>query len=363
MIRASRRVNGRRVPITAPQGRRYTTPAPVRGWNARDSLAAMREDEATILDNWFPEESSIRIRRGSEDHATGLTGAVESLMTYASGTAEKMFAAAANAVYEVTSAGAVGLAEFSGMTNNRWQHANFGTSAGNFLYIVNGADAPRYYGGSSWTTPTITGSGLTASDLVHVNVFKRRLFFVEKDTLSFWYFPVETIAGSITRFRLDPLCPLGGSLMAMGTWTLEGGAGIDDYAVFITSKGEAVIFQGTDPGDSSAWSLVGVYRVGAPIGRRCFAKVGGELAVVTEDGFIVLSQFLPVGRAGGARALSDRISGAVSDAVRDRRANYGWQPIVYPAGHMTLFNIPIRENVESHQYVRNTNTGAWCRFK
>jgi len=323
----------------------------------------MREDEATILDNWFPEESSVRIRRGSASHATGLGSTVESVMTYAGGASEKMFAAADGAVYETTNSGAVGAAEFSSMLNNRWQHDNFGNSAGNFLYIVNGFDAPRYYDGSSWTVPTITGSGLTASNLIYVNAFKRRLFFIEKNTLSFWYFPVETIAGAITRFRLDPLSKLGGYLMAMGNWTVDGGDGIDDYAIFLTSKGEVFIFQGTDPGDANNWAHVGTYRIGAPIGRRCLEKLGSEIIAVTEDGFVPMSQFLPSGRAGGAKALSDRVSGAISDAVRDRRTNFGWQPIVYPAGHMMLFNVPIRESIEAHQYVLNTNTGAWCRFK
>lgn len=361
MIRAARRVRGGVQSLARQRSVGASTPAPVKGWNARDNIADMDPDEALKLDNWFPERERARVRRGFADHVTGFTGAVESLMAYSIGTTNKLFAAANNEIYDASSSGTVGSAEQTSLTNNRWQHVNFGTSAGNFLYIVNGADAPRYYDGSSWTSPTITGSGLTATNIIHINAFKRRIFMIEANTLSFWYFPVETISGSISRFRLDPLCNLGGYIMAMGTWTRDGGDGLDDLAAFVTSKGEVIVYQGTDPGDATNWSLVGRFEIGAPIGRRCLVKAGGDLIVVTEDGFVPMSKIIS-GRGNQGVAISDRIVGAVNDAVRDYRGNFGWQPILYKAGSMALFNIPVTENGTAHQYVLNTSTEAWCRF-
>lgn len=358
-MRQPRRVNAARSQVS----RGESVPAPVRGWNARDSLADMPPDQAVVLDNWFPKPEEVSIRKGFSGHVTGIASATESLMAYhPPGSGAKLFAAANSAVYDVTIAGAVGAASFSSLTNVRFQHVNFGNSAGNFLYICNGADAPRYWDGSTWTSPTITGSGLTASNLIHVNVFKRRLFFVENNTLSFWYFPVETISGAITEFRLDGLAKLGGYLMAMGTWTRDSGDGIDDLAVFLTSKGEVIIYQGTDPGDAAAWALVGVFNIGAPIGRRCMFKVGAELIVVTEDGFLPISKAIAGARTSDRLALSDNISGAVTAAVDSYKTNFGWQPILYPSGKMALFNVPIKESLEAHQYVMNTTTGAWSRF-
>lgn len=344
----------------AGRNRPHTTPAPVRGWNERDALANMKEDDAVRLDNWFPEETSVRVRRGHTEHATGLVTDVESLMSWSGPSSAKLFAGANDRIYEVTSSGAVGSADVTGLTSNRWQHVMFGTSAGNFLYIVNGNDDPRYYDGTSWTIPSITGSGLTPSDFIHVNAFKQRLFFVERQTLSFWYFSTSSVAGAATEFDLAPYCRLGGELMAMGTWTRDGGDGVDDYAVFLTSEGEVVIFQGTDPGDANNWSLVGVFQIGPPIGRRCIEKIGADLVVVTEDGFSPLSRFLASGRASEKAALSDRISGAVTEAVRDNKTRFGWQPVFYPSGNMVLFNIPTV--AEAHQFVSNSTTGAWCRF-
>ena len=67
----------------------------------------------------------------------------------------------------------------------RWQWTNFGDGTNNYLIMVNGADAPLYYNGSAWTV--ITGvstpalSGVTLSDLVHVNEYKGRHVFYHMD--------------------------------------------------------------------------------------------------------------------------------------------------------------------------------------
>ena len=332
MIRPSKILGRRRVMLSRGNARSHTMPPPYNGWNARDALIAMKDDDATILDNWFPERTFVRSRGGTAAHATGLPSFVESLMTWAGPTSSKMFAASGGTIHEVSAAAAVGSPDISSLTNARWQHVNFANSAGNYLYIVNGSDAPRYYNGSSWTTPTITGAGLTASNFIHVNAFKNQLWFVEKNSQSFWYFPVETISGAITEFDLGPRFTLGGYLVATGTWTVDGSNGPSNYGIFVTSKGEVIIYQGTDPGDAGAWQHMGTFNIGAPIGRRCLMSVGGEMVVLTSDGFIGLSQVLPTGRARADRAYSDQISGAVEEVIGKHRSNFGWQAILTRMG-------------------------------
>lgn len=349
-------------PIGGARGRATarSTPAPVGGWNARDSLAEMKPHEAVILDNWFPQTSNVRIRRGSAQHATGVgAGAVETLFEYAHGATRKLLAASGGAIYDATTSGAVGAALGSGFANDRWQHVNF---AG-YSILVNGADTPRKFDGTTLTTTTITGSGLTATDLVHVTEFKARLYFVEKDSLNAWYLAVGAIAGSASKLDFSSFCKLGGALAAIGSWSRDGGAGVDDFAVFVTTMGEVLIFQGTDPGSAETWALVGVFRVGAPVGRRCLFKFGPDLVVLTSDGFVPLSRMLPTDRSAPQYAMSDRIGNAVNAAVRVYGGNFGWQGVLYPKGTMALFNVPVGENVTSHQYVVNMVTGAWCRFK
>ena len=78
-------------------------PAPVGGWNARDSLANMAPTDAVQLENYFPGVSNVNLRGGYSKHATGLPDDVETLMTYSGGTADKMFAVSDGKIYDVTS--------------------------------------------------------------------------------------------------------------------------------------------------------------------------------------------------------------------------------------------------------------------
>lgn len=73
----------------------YSLPAPVGGWNARDSVADMDEKDAVKMVNWFPETTDVRVRKGSADHVTGIGAQVESLMPYNSPDGTKTLFAAA----------------------------------------------------------------------------------------------------------------------------------------------------------------------------------------------------------------------------------------------------------------------------
>ena len=112
-------------------------PAPVGGWNARDSIAAMPVKDAVIMDNFFCMPTSVAVRNGMSKHATELPDTVESLMVY-EGASTKIFAASGTEFYDVTSAGAVGAAVVTGLTNARWNHINFGNSGGRHFYACNG---------------------------------------------------------------------------------------------------------------------------------------------------------------------------------------------------------------------------------
>ena len=54
-------------------------PAPVGGWNVRDSLANMEPMDAVTMVNMFPTVSSAVLRGGYSQHATGLDGATHAV--------------------------------------------------------------------------------------------------------------------------------------------------------------------------------------------------------------------------------------------------------------------------------------------
>ena len=318
----------------------------------------MAPTDALILDNFFPTVADVRLRKGHTTHATGLGANVESLLPWRGPASEKLFGAAGANIYEVTSAGAVGSAVVSSLTNARFQHCNVTNAGGSYLWICNGADAPRHYDGATWSTPTLTG--VTGSNIINVEVFKERLFFAPKDQLAFWYLPVNAIAGAVSSFDLGQVCALGGYLLAIGTWTRDAGNGPDDYIAFVTSEGEIAVYQGTDPSSASAWSIVGLYRIGRPIGRRCCCKLGSDLIVLTEDGVVSMGEVVSVGVA--ARGLTDKIRGLISAETANKLSNYGWELCHHARGSMLLVNVPAASSM-SDQYVMNTQTGAWCRFR
>jgi len=273
-----------------------TLPSPVGGRNARDSLTAMGSTDAVTMTNWFPDTTEVRSRHGFSNHATGLPTQVETLMDYEGGATSKLFGISDGKVYDCTSAGAVGAAAVSGLTNSRWQYVNIATSGGNYLYMANGVDAPRLYDNSTWTTitgasvPAITG--VTTTTLNNPCVFKNRLWFIQVNTLKAWYLPVQSVGGAAETLDMSAYCQLGGYLLAVATWTIDSGTGVDDYLVFVTSKGEVLVWQGTDVSNPSTWSLKGVWRVGAPIGSRCLYKYQGDLLYICRDGVLPLSAAL-----------------------------------------------------------------------
>lgn len=356
------------IPMTAKRRVSSTTSlqSPTGGLNAKDPIASMKETDAVEMENYFPEPSRVVSRNGYQSHSTGITGNVETLAVYNNGVTKKLFSVVDGDVFDSTSAGAVGAAEVTGLTNSRFQTINMGTAGGFFLMMVNGEDKLQYYDGSAWDVDgggTYAITGVDTADCVHINNFKNRVWLIEKDSFNAWYLPVSSIAGAANNLDLSGLFKLGGYLMAMANWTIDNAAGVDDYAAFITSEGEVALYKGTDPSSANTWALVGTFRMGKPIGRRCFCKAGADVLVITSDGAFPLSKALLTDRAQKNLAATDKISNLVNSDIISYGSNFGWQPIIYPEGQKLILNVPTTEGNTSIQYVMNTTHGAWCKFK
>ena len=353
IARAARRRGGAR-----PAVRGESIPAPVKGWNARDPLFDMDAGYATRLDNYVPQTGHVSLRRGSAPHATGLGDRpVETLFAYRSGDRAHLLACAGGAIRDVTAAGEAGPALASGLASDRWQVANF---AGRGI-LVNGRDAPLVYDGRTVRAAAFTGPS-SLDGLAQVHPFKRRLLFLERDQASFRYGGIEAIAGGLEAYPLAAVHPGGGRALALGTMTVDGGAGIDDLLAIFMESGDVLVYAGTDPARAESFALIGIFHVGRVVGARPLVKLGPELVAITADGYIPLTPFLRSGRARRELAVSDRISGAVGEAVRRHGDSFGWQGILYPRANWLLFNVPKVAGRQAEQHVMNTQTGAWCRF-
>lgn len=336
--------------------------APVAGWNAKNDLSDMEDGDAIVLDNMITTEMGVKLREGYTSWLTGAGGQIQSLMEYAGidGSVE-LFAANATDIYDATSQGAVGAAVQTGLGSGKWQHSMFSTAGGNFLVAANGVDSVRNYDGTTWTTPAITN--VTSANLITVTVHQSRLWFCEKNTLKIWYLPATSIAGAATAIDFGPVSRLGGYLVGMATWTRDGGAGIDDVAVFLTSKGEAHVYSGTDPASSTTWERVGTFNVPEPVGRRCFVKSGSDVGILTSQGLVPLSNVLPIAQSTVSRvAATERIGGAFQIAYGGAKNLHGWQTMEYPKAAIAIVNVPHVDATTYYQYVVSTTKGGWSRW-
>jgi hypothetical protein len=342
-----------------------SVPAPVGGWNARDSIANMEPADAYQLTNFFPGVSNLVLRGGYENWATGISGQVQTLANYSTGTANKLFAWAGTSIYDATTQGAVGAAQVTGLSNAKWEHINVTTAAGSYLYAVNGVDTPLLYDNSTWASitaiSTIAITGVTTTTLSNISLFKNRVWFIQKDTLKAWYLPTGAVGGAAQVLDMSQIAKYGGTLVDLDTWTLDAGYGADDNLVFVTSNGEVIVWRGTDPASDATWALAGVWKLGSPVGKRCMMKYSGDLLIITLDGLMPLASALQSSRLDPRVALSNKIQGAITTATTNYGANFGWEILYSSKNNALWINVPVSEG-QQQQYVMNNITKSWCNF-
>lgn len=347
------------------QGQPATIPAPVGGWNTINNLASMPPIDAVVLDNFYPSTDAVVLRGGSVSWATGVTGAINTLVTYTAGAVRKFYACSSSGIYDITAGGAVG-AVAKAATDGKWQYVNLANAAGTFLIMVNGVDSLVNFDGTTWTSVTAISAnpitGVTTTSLANIALHKRRVWFVENASMNAWYLPTDAITGAAVKFPMGALFKKGGYLMAQIGWTIDSGTGPDDYFATVTSEGECAVYKGNDVSSATDWFLVGVYDVGIPIGRRCLARYGGDVLMITEQGLFPLSKLLNSIAVDRTASINQKINQAYVDAATTYKSVFGWNATVYPSESALILNIPTAANTTSQQFVMNMITKAWCRF-
>ena len=339
--------------------------SPKRGWVTNVNLSEAIEDGAIVLDNWFPTKTGVRLRGGFQEYFDGGDGdPIISMWTYKVSGVSELFASDGVKIWDITSTPST---EVTGLGGGYISTQQMETGGGNYQYIVNGTDSPRLYDGATFTTitgvstPAITG--VTTSTLSHVWAYKNRLYFVQGGTMVAWYLPIDSVGGAASDHTLRGVFQRGGALLFGSTWSVDAGAGIDDYCVFVSDKGEVAVYSGDDPGASN-WALVGRYDLGGiPLGKNATMRAGGDLIIATSDGFIPLSATLkkdPI-------ALSlDAVSFPIEPDWRQEandRISLPWEVEKWPEKNMAVITNPVVDATTSAQcFVVNLETGAWARY-
>lgn len=334
---------------------------PVGGWNTFDALADMDPSFAPVMDNMLPEGGAVKVRAGYRTWARGMPGPVGGLMVYNSATRFRMFASSRSAIYDVSSPGVVAGPVVSGLSNGRWDGITIAAAGGQFLLAYNGFDQARQFDGMSWSV--WTGSGVDVA-VGWANVFKTQPYVGNAGKMSFYYGVPAAIGGAFVEFPLQGVAKKGGGVCGMQTWTLDGGQGIDDYAVFFTTEGEVVVYRGTNPSSSTTWALVGTFQMSRPLpGTRFARQFGGDVLLLTEGGVFSLRVLLSGVDAGAlaSKAYTRRIEPTFLGLTRTRRAQFGWDLVPLPSYGMWLVNVP-RGTGDAEQVAFRAASGAAARF-
>jgi len=241
-----------------------------------------------------------------------------------------------------------------------------GTFQDNEIITASGGGSATANGVTSLSVPGVDfGVGRTSADMSFVWVYKNSLYFLRKDSLSFYYLPVDSIGGTATEVSLAGVLTIGGKLMIGQGWSLDTGqgGGLSEQCAFISDEGEVAIYQGLSPAPNQGWSLVGVYRIGSLLGDKAFVRAGADLLISTSVGMVSLAQAIQRDVAAIApQAVSYPINDAWNLALTVRGMT-DWQTVLWPEGQMIAVSPPnIIGGDEPVIYVVNANTMAWCRF-
>jgi hypothetical protein len=350
-------------------------PAPVGGLNDLDPLAKM--DPTYLLDviNFFPDTSSLVVRPGYKKWATGIPGnSVKTVIGFSKqdGTFER-YAATDSGIYNITNPTAAP-ALASACTNGMWEYTGYSTSAGQYLVMANGTDAAKLYNGATWINFTLVASpinpgevaGVDPSLLCHVMSHQRRIWFIQKNTMTAWYLPVDAVAGTLEPLYLGSIFRKGGNLVGFARWSSDSGQGIDDRIVFFSSTGEIASYSGTDPSDAANWSLDAVFYVAAPLSRRSMIDYGGDILLLSRRGVIPISTLI------AGRALEVIYSGAMSRKISRTLIRLTATTALYPPEiclfpelawvAVSMFDNTFNGTNAPVQLVMNMLTGAWTKF-
>jgi hypothetical protein len=208
-------------------------------------------------------------------------------------------------------------------------------------------------------------TGVATSALSHVWLYRNRLFFIEGGTMRARYLGVDSVTGALGSLNLSGIFQRGGSLLFGATWSLDAGDGIDDKCVFVTTEGEAAIFEGNNPaGNTQAeWNLVGRYDLTSPLGKRATMRAGGDLIVATKEGMVPISSAINKDAAALSLAAVSRNIEPDWKREANRRLSLPWEIIKWPDMNYAIVSLPITAaGQEPWAFVVNLETGAWCKF-
>ncbi len=344
-------------------------PAPVGGINAVDPVAGLGPQFCITANNLIADGRTMKVRPGYQEFASsvGAGAGIRTIMPFEDATAanNKLFAATKEGIYDITAGGAIGAADIalSNGTNTGWGvWTNYVLDNGaHYLFYADTTDGLyQYTVAAGWAA--VTGiTGVNETSLSFVMQHKGRLWFAERDSARGWYLASGAVAGAATRFDFGNKFNHGGTLVGLYSWTVDGGTGVDDHLVAISSGGDVMVYAGDDPSSPATWGLVGQYYVGAlPAGRRVAQPQGGDLYILSQYGIIPLTRLMQGTLVQQENAqLSRNIAPLIADTLRTTRNSFGWEMRNVPDTNVFLTATPLVTGEADKQFCLSTRTQGW----
>ena len=362
-------------------------PAPLKGVDARVSVVNAPPEVCSYAYNIMPAEGGMRVRRGFEEFAVitpiSSSEGVRAIVPYTTngeiGSDDALFAVTEEGIWNVTAGGSIttrdvafpstgvaaGWGVFTSTSTDAGRQILFyaDTAAGNGLWQYDDSDMPGTW---VWSKSKFTKPGSNdpedANNVTFVTIHKQRMWVFEVDSDTAYYADtVGGIAGALEAFYFGGKFKHGGHLSGLYNWTVDGGEGVDDYLVAVSSSGDVIVYAGSDPSGTD-WSTVGTYYIGdVPEGVRVGTEIGGDLHLLSRFGVVAMSDLIKGVDVKDSSSVTTTypIAPFIREAMRESANKYGWG-IDYQVGTGSLvINSPTRNNGIDVQYVMTVTTGGW----
>jgi hypothetical protein len=210
-------------------------------------------------------------------------------------------------------------------------------------------------------------AGYTGSPakFVAVTVWKNRVWLVEKDSTRAWYLGINSIYGTATSFDFGSKMRSGGPLVGLYNWSYDGGSGLDTLLVGVSTAGDVVIYQGTDPSTASTFGLKGAWSVGAvPAGRRIATDYGGDILILSSLGVMPLSKLIignPV--VDRTQYATAKVSNLFGRLASERKLLPGWALHIHPTDNALIITVPTQTGQPTEQLVMSFATRGWGKYR
>lgn len=365
-------------------------PAPIGGINRVAGALALPPADCLALVNMTPSQFGVQTRSGWREWITGITGTVDNRIrstidyhgSLRSGSADRLFVTTDNKIWAASSSTSSPSSVYSFTTVSTFSghgvHAKVTVPGGHYLLYCDEVNGLHHYteatstwaagGGEYSTSAADTGAGrtFTPSKMVGVCVFKNRVWFVERDSTRAWYLGTNAIFGEATSFDFGLVLRAGGTLVNLYNWSYDGGAGMDDALVIVSSAGDVLIYQGTDPASANTFGLKGVWSVGGvPAGRKVATDYGGEILITSKTGLVPLSR-LVVGASTDDQSLyaTRKIGPYFAQLANTYGAYFGWGTLLHPRDNTLMVLVPTEGMLgPTTQLAMSLDTKGWGYYR